>query len=140
MKKAFTLSIISTIFLAMIFAFSSCKEESSEKEEEYELGRNTLVGEYIKDVENIAGTLHYDDQIIIWYVEDENHAIYLFAQGGLPDTLLKDATEGKKAIFSGKLYSVALKRVKEKYSQYKDSGIYVFVADVKGSSYTFFDE
>ena len=138
MKKTFTLSIISTIFLAMIFAFSSCKEESNDNE--LVDGGNALVGEYIKDVENISGILHYDDQITIWYVEDENHAIYLFAQAGSPDVCLRDAAEGKKTIFSGKLYSVALKRVKEKYSQYKDSGIYVFVADVKGSSYTFLDE
>ena len=135
MKKTFTLSIISTIFLAMIFAFSSCKEESSEKE--YELGGNALVDKYVKDAENVVGTLHYDKDIYEWYVVDENHIFYFFLRAASPRPIV-DIEEGQQVKFSGKLFSVSNEWLKkhEQYSQYKETGLYSFAIDAKGSTYS----
>lgn len=137
MKKKFLLLICSFMLLGVPTFFTSCGDKDDSERVEYDGGRlEPMFGKYIQDIENYTGTFHYDEELSKWYAEDENHARYYFAFGMVPEPV-QGAEKGKIVTFSGLLYSVSDRWLKdhEQYRQYKEIGLYVFDMDAPQCKY-----
>lgn len=135
MKKIFLL-LLCSVLLAPAF-FLSCRDNDDSDDSGYDVTlRDYMFGKYIQDIENYTGTFHYDEELSKWYAEDENHVRYYFVYGIIAYPI-QGAEEGKLVTFSGELYSVSDRWLKdhEQYRQYKEIGLYVFDMDAPQCKY-----
>ena len=128
MKKTLFLLLSGVVLLAAPVSFTSC-DEKDEPEIETIDGEvhDPMYGKFQKYVEDVVGTFHYDEEISEWYAEDENHVRYYFVSL-MFDCIVPGAEEGKQVLFTGELYSVSDKWLKEhkSYRQCKETGMYLF--------------
>lgn len=139
MKKTFLLLLCSVLLFAVPVFFSACEEKDEPKKETIDGGvHDSMFGDYLKNVENLVGTFHYDEEITRWYAEDENHVRYYFLSTMHVMSHFEGAEEGKQVLFMGELFSVSNKWIKdhEQYKQYNKSGLYVFSLDSSRGKYT----
>ena len=128
MKKKLYLLLSGVVLLAAPVSFTSCDEKDEPEIETIDGGvHDPMYGKFQKYVEDVVGTFHYDEEIIRWYAEDENHVRYYFVSH-MFDCIVPGAEEGKQVQFAGELYAVSDKWLKEheSYRQYKKSGMYLF--------------
>ena len=128
MKKTLFLLLSGVVLLSAPVSFTSCDEKDEPDDSGYDTTiLNPMFGQYIQDIENYTGTFHYDEEISEWYAEDENHVRYYFVSL-MFDCIVPGAEEGKQVLFTGELYSVSDKWLKEhkSYRQYKETGMYLF--------------
>ena len=138
MKKTFILLFYSFMLLSVSSFFSACEEKDEPKKETIDGGvHDSMFGDYLKNVDNLVGTFHYDEEITRWYAEDENHVRYYFVHWLYPREV-EGAEEGKQVVFCGRMFSVSDKWLKnhEPYKQYNRTGLYVFSMDSVGGEYT----
>lgn len=138
MKKTFLLLLCTFLLLAVPVFFSACGDKDDSEKVEYDGGvHDGMFGDYLKNVETLVGTFHYDEEIARWYAEDENHVRYYFVHWLYPREV-DGAEEGKQVVFSGRMFSVSDRWQKkhESYKQYKKTGLYVFSMDSVGGEYT----
>lgn len=137
MKKKLYLLLSGVVLLAAPVSFTSC-DEKDEPEIEIIDGEvhDPMYGKFQKYVEDVVGTFHYDEEIIRWYAEDENHVRYYFVNFLYPREV-DGAEEGKQVRFMGDLYSVSDKWFKdhEQYKKYEKTGLYIFYMDTTGGKY-----
>ena len=128
MKKTFLLLLCSVLLFAVPVFFSACGDKDDSEDSGYDVTiLNAIFGGYLQDIENYTGTFHFDEELSNWYAEDGNHVRYYFVSH-MFDCIVPGAEEGKQVLFTGELYSVSDKWLKEhkSYRQYKETGMYLF--------------
>ena len=128
MKKTFLLLLCSVLLFAAPFFFSACEEKDESDDSGYDVTiLNPMFGKYVQDIENYAGTFHYDEEVSNWYAEDGNHVRYYFVSH-MFDCIVPGAEEGKQVQFTGELYAVSDKWLKdhESYRPHTKTGMYLF--------------
>lgn len=135
MKKNYVLLIASALLLALSFGFSAC---SNENEDDMILGGNKMLGDYLKNVENLTGTLHYDKEVHGWYAEDKGQVRYYFLNTLVDTKTIIGKEEGKTIMFSGRLRSVGNKWLKE-HKSYQDlvRNGKMFVVPINGDEFVY---
>ena len=107
----------------MGFSFTACNDKEKESIDGLS---NEIFGDQVRNVENITGTFHYDNEINEWYAEDDSHTRYYFLSViGIHKEVI-GASEGVKVQFSGLLFSIANEWLKnhKQYEQFKSTGLY----------------
>ena len=128
MKKKFSLLLCGVMLFAAPFFFSACEEKDESDDSGYDgTILNAIFGGYLQDIENYTGTFHFDEELSNWYAEDANHVRYYF-MSLMFDCIVPGAEEGKQVQFTGELYAVSDKWLKEheSYRPYTKTGMYLF--------------